>query len=134
MAPTPAKRLQRAKRLMNVQEQMRRAAELDLAATRGRIDAVETDRRALLASLTLSTHGDLLLESTNKRLRSLAAQATELEQEVGRQVEAVRECGMAEKRAETQVERVSRICRDEAERVEALDRLDSLSRPREPGL
>jgi len=47
MAHDP-RRLERAQRLMRVQEQMRRIAEIDLAASRERASAVEADRAALL--------------------------------------------------------------------------------------
>ncbi|MEE7456260.1 hypothetical protein MRSR164_05480 [Methylobacterium radiotolerans] len=54
-----AKRLKRAERLTAVQEQMRRAAEWQLAQTRRDAEAVEADRAALLASVGSSAHGPL---------------------------------------------------------------------------
>ncbi|KMO42003.1 hypothetical protein VQ02_04285, partial [Methylobacterium variabile] len=66
MAAGTGSRLARAKRLVAVQEQMRRAAEIELAATRERGAALEADRARLLAALASSDHGAMLLEATAK--------------------------------------------------------------------
>ena len=124
------RRLERAARLVRVQEQMRRAAELDLAATRERRASIEADRAALLGSLSEGAFGHLLLEAANRRLRGLAAEATALEAEAARQAEALRERGLAGKRAEAMHERLDAAHRREAARREILDRLDGLARPK----
>lgn len=129
-----AKRLKRAERLTAVQEQMRRAAEWQLAQTRRDAEAVEADRAALLAALGGSSHGHLFLEAANRRLRAIAARATELEQVAAREAEAVREQGLAQKRAELGAERVGDLLRRERERVEAIERLDGLAQPRDASL
>ncbi|MBK3424769.1 hypothetical protein HPY25_23060, partial [Methylobacterium sp. IIF4SW-B5] len=64
MAAGAGDRLKRAKRLVAVQEQMRRVAEIELAATRERAAALEADRARLLAALSESAHGPMLLEAT----------------------------------------------------------------------
>ncbi|WP_232630659.1 hypothetical protein [Methylobacterium sp. Leaf118] len=129
-----AKRLKRAERLTAVQEQMRRAAEWQLAQTRRDAEAVEADRAALLAALGGSSHGHLFLEAANRRLRAIAARATELEQVAAREAEAVREQGLAQKRAELGAERVGDLLRRERERVEGIERLDGLAQPRDASL
>lgn len=126
------RRLERMERLVRVQEQMRRAAELDLAATRERAAALEADRAALLGSLGEGAFGHLLLEAANRRLRTLATEATELEAQAARQTEALRERGLAGKRAEAMQGRLEEAHAREAERRAILDRLDGIARPRGP--
>ena len=126
------RRLERMQRLVRVQEQMLRAAELDLAATRERASALEADRAALLGSLAGGAFGHLLLEAANRRLRNLASEATELDAQAARQAEALRERGLAGKRAEAMQERLAEAHRREAERREGLDRLDGIAQAR-PG-
>ncbi|MBD8909028.1 hypothetical protein [Methylorubrum zatmanii] len=129
-----AKRLKRAERLTAVQEQMRRAAELQLAQTRREADGVEADRAALLAAVGSSAHGHLFLESANRRLRGLASRATELEAIAARQSDAVREQGLARKRAELNAERIEGLLDRERERAEAMERLDALTQRRDASL
>lgn len=129
-----AKRLKRAERLTAVQEQMRRAAEWQLAQTRRDAEAVEADRAALLASVGSSAHGHLFLEAANRRLRGLAARATELERIAAAQTDAVREQGLALKRAELSAERIGTSLGRERERLEAMERLDGLARARDASL
>lgn len=125
MASGTGDRLKRAKRLVTVQEQMRRAAEIELAATRERVSEIEADRVRLLAALASCEHGPMLLEATAKRLRGLAAQATALEAEAAAQADAVRERGLAQKRAESLVERRADDHRREADKRDDLERLDA---------
>lgn len=120
-------RLRRAQRLVTVQEQMRRVAEIELAATRERAAAIEADRARLLAALASSDHGPMLLEATAKRLRGLAAQATAVEAEAKSQADAVRERGLAQKRAEALAERRADDHRREADKRDDLERLDGLA-------
>ncbi|AWI87396.1 hypothetical protein [Methylorubrum aminovorans] len=129
-----AKRLKRAERLTAVQEQMRRAAEWQLAQTRRDADAVEADRAALLAAVGSSAHGHLFLEASNRRLRGLAARATELERIAASQADDVREQGLALKRAELNAERIETLLDRERERVEAMERLDGLAQRRDASL
>ncbi|KMO42232.1 hypothetical protein VQ03_11350 [Methylobacterium tarhaniae] len=127
MASGTGDRLKRAKRLVTVQEQMRRVAEIELAATRERTAAIEADRARLLAALAASDHGPMLLEATARRLRGLATQASALEAEAAAQAEAVREHGLAQKRAEALAERRADDHRREADKRDDLERLDGLS-------
>jgi hypothetical protein len=129
-----AKRLKRAERLTAVQEQMRRAAEWQLAQTRRDAEAVEADRAALLAAVGASAHGHLFLEAATRRLRGLAVRATELERIAAAQNDAVREQGLALKRAELNAERIETLLGRERERVEAMERLDGLARARDASL
>lgn len=129
-----AKRLKRAERLTAVQEQMRRAAEWQLAQTRRDAEAVEADRAALLAAVGSSAHGHLFLEASNRRLRGLAARATELEGIAAAQSDAVREQGLALKRAELNAERIETLLERERERVSAIEQLDGLARARDASL
>lgn len=129
-----AKRLKRAERLTAVQEQMRRAAEWQLAQTRRDADAVEADRAALLAAVGSSAHGHLFLEASNRRLRGLAARATELERIAASQADDVREQALALKRAELNAERIETLLDRERERVEAMERLDGLAQRRDASL
>ena len=129
-----AKRLKRAERLTAVQEQMRRAAEWQLAQTRRDADAVEADRAALFAAVGSSAHGHLFLEASNRRLRGLAARATELERIAASQTAEVREQGLALKRAELNAERIESLLDRERERVEAIERLDGLAQRRDASL
>ncbi|CAO4164293.1 hypothetical protein [Methylorubrum aminovorans] len=129
-----AKRLKRAERLTAVQEQMRRAAEWQLAQTRRDADVVEADRAALLAAVGSSAHGHLFLEASNRRLRGLAARATELERIAASQADDVREQGLALKRAELNAERIETLLDRERERVEAMERLDGLAQRRDASL
>lgn len=129
-----AKRLKRAERLTAVQEQMRRAAELQLAQTRREADGVEADRAALLAAVGSATHGHLFLEAANRRLRGLATRATELEAIAAQQSDAVREQGLARKRAELNAERIEGLLDRERERAEAMERLDTLAQRRDASL
>ncbi|CAO4164689.1 Flagellar FliJ protein [Methylorubrum aminovorans] len=129
-----AKRLKRAERLTAVQEQMRRTAEWQLAQTRRDADAVEADRAALLAAVGSSAHGHLFLEASNRRLRGLAARATELERIAASQTADVREQGLALKRAELNAERIETLLDRERERVEAMERLDGLAQRRDASL
>ena len=129
-----AKRLKRAERLTAVQEQMRRAAEWQLAQTRRDADAVEADRAALLAAVGSSLHGHLFLGASNRRLRGLAARATELERIAASQTAELREQGLALKRAELNAERIETLLERERERVEAMERLDGLAQRRDASL
>lgn len=126
------RRLERAARLVRVQEQMRRVAERDLAATRAEAAALEADRAALLGALAEGGFGHLLLGAADRRLRSLAVEATELGHRAARQAEALREQGLARKRAELLAERLGEERAREIERREALERLDGLA-GRRPG-
>jgi hypothetical protein len=130
---TTGNRLKRAQRLVTVQEQMRRVAEIELAATRERGAQIEADRVRLLAALASSDHGPMLLEATAKRLRGLAVRATAIEAEMAAQADAVRERGLAQKRAEALAERRADDHRREADKRDDLERLDSLAaRPNRP--
>ncbi|MFC6790898.1 hypothetical protein ACFQE0_15525 [Methylobacterium komagatae] len=131
MAHDP-RRLERAQRLMRVQEQMRRVAEIELTATRDRAVAVEADRASLLAALGTGQFGELLLTAANRRLQGLAVQATEIEAERIRQADILRERGLAEKRAEALVDRAAQAQAKETERRALLDCLDGLGQ-RRPG-
>ncbi|MGC5779417.1 hypothetical protein [Methylobacterium sp. NFXW15] len=131
MAHDP-RRLERAQRLMRVQEQMRRVAEIELTATRERAAAVEADRASLLAALGTGQFGELLLAAANRRLQGLAVQATEIEAERTRQADILRERGLAEKRAEALVDRAAEAHAKETERRAFLDCLDGLGQ-RRPG-
>ena len=126
------RRLERAERLVRVQEQMRRIAERDLAATRAEAAALEADRAALLGALAGGGFGHLLLGAADRRLRSLAVEAPELGRRAGQQAEALREQGLARKRAELLAERLGEERAREIERREALERLDGLAQ-RRPG-
>lgn len=122
------RRLERAKRLMRVQEQMRRAAEIDLAGSRDRAAAVEADRAALLATLGRGQFGPLLLGAANRRLQGLAVQATDIAGEIAQQADALRERALAEKRAEALVERAAGAQARERDRRALLETLDGLVR------
>lgn len=124
---TTGDRLKRAQRLVTVQEQMRKAAEIALAATRARAAEVEADRARLLAALASSDHGPMLLEATARRLRGLATQATAIEAEAAAQAAAVRERGLGQKRAEALAERRTEDHRREADKRDDLERLDGLA-------
>ena len=124
---TTGDRLKRAQRLVTVQEQMRKAAEIALAATRERAAEVEADRARLLAALACSDHGPMLLEATAKRLRGLATQATAIEAEATALAEAVRERGLRHKRAEALAERPAEDHPREADNRDDLERLDGLA-------
>lgn len=127
MAAGAGDRLKRAKRLVAVQEQMRRVAEIELAATRERAAALEADRARLLVALSESAHGPMLLEATARRLRGLASEATAIEGQAAAQAEAVRERGLAQKRAEALAERRADDHRCEQDRRADLERLDGLA-------
>ncbi|TNC08628.1 hypothetical protein FF100_28920 [Methylobacterium terricola] len=127
MAGRTGDRLKRAQRLVAVQEQMRRVAEMELAATRERAAGIEADRARLLSALASSDHGPMLLEATAKRLRHLATEATALEAEAAAQAEAVRERGLARKRAEALSERRAEDHRRAADKREDLERLDGIA-------
>ena len=129
MAHDP-RRLERAQRLVKVQEQMRRIAEIELSATRERAAAVEADRASLLAALGTGQFGELLLAAANRRLQGLAVQATEIEAERTRQAGILRERGLAEKRAEALVDRAAEAQAKESERRALLDCLDGLGQRR----
>ncbi|WP_264050745.1 hypothetical protein [Methylobacterium flocculans] len=117
-------RLQRAQRLLKVQEQMRGLAERDLAQTRARVAKVEADRAAMLATLAGETLHGLFLESAARRLRALAGEAGDLAATAARQAETVRERGLAEKRAERQAEGLATLRAREREQAEMRDQLD----------
>ncbi|WP_288584614.1 hypothetical protein [uncultured Methylobacterium sp.] len=127
MAAGAGDRLKRAKRLVAVQEQMRQVAEIELAATRERAAALEADRARLLAALSESAHGPMLLEATARRLRGLASEATAIEGQAAAQAEAVRERGLAQKRAEALAERRADDHRREQDKRADLERLDGLA-------
>ncbi|WP_132255827.1 hypothetical protein [Methylobacterium segetis] len=123
----PGDRLKRAERLMGVQEAMRRLAERDLAEARARVLALEAERAALLTALGGAAQAALPLEAAARRLRSLAAQATEARGHAEAREAALREAGLAECRAGAQVERRAREHRRAQERREILDRLDAIT-------
>ncbi|GEL42772.1 hypothetical protein MEX01_33630 [Methylorubrum extorquens] len=113
---------------------MRRAAEWQLAETRRNAEAVEADRAALLAAVGSSAHGHLFLEAANRRLRGLAARATELERIAASQADEVREQGLAQKRAELSAERIETLLDRERDRLDAMERLDGLAQRRDASL
>lgn len=122
----PGVRLARAERLLSVQEQMRRLAERDLAATRREVAGTEADRARLLETLAGETMQGLFLDAAARHLRRIAERATELGARVERQGEAARARGLAEKRAERWVEGLARDERAEDAKREALEQLDLL--------
>ncbi|KQO51585.1 hypothetical protein [Methylobacterium sp. Leaf85] len=117
-------RLDRAKRLLAVQAQMRGIAERDLADTRRRGVRVEADRAAMLATLAGETMHGLFLDAAARRLRALAGEATELDVTAARQAAAVQARGLAEKRAERQVEGLAKLRDRELEQRDMLEQLD----------
>lgn len=131
MAHDP-RRLERAQRLMRTQAQMRRVAEIDLAACRERASMVEADRAALLDSLSTGQFGPMLLSAANRRLQGLATQATAIAAESARHADLLRERGLAEKRAGALVDRAAAAEARTGERRAFLDTLDGLARAR-PG-
>ncbi|WP_407527430.1 hypothetical protein [Methylobacterium oryzisoli] len=120
------KTIARAERLMDLQGQMRRAAEWDLAETRRRIAALEAGQAELLAALS-DQAGGLFLEAAARRLRGLAGEAADLGRTAERQAEAVREQALAQKRSERRLARLGAEHRREEERRDLLARLDALA-------
>ena len=106
---------------------MRRAAEWDLADLRRRASALDADRAALLAALSEPAHGLLALEAASRRLRVLAAEATELDAGIEAGVRASREHGLAQKRSEAGIARLADAQRRTGERRAMLDTLDDLA-------
>ncbi|MCJ2083904.1 hypothetical protein [Methylobacterium sp. J-090] len=127
MAVTTRQRLERARRLLTVQEQMRGIAERDLAATRRELARVEADRAAMLTTLAGETMHGLFLDAAARRLRGLAGEATQLDATAAQQAGAVRERGLAEKRVARQVETLARTRTREREQADALEQLDLMA-------
>jgi hypothetical protein len=119
-------RLVRAQRLLKVQEQMRGLAERDLAANRAQAAKVEADRAAMLATLAGETMHGLFLDAAARRLRALAAEATELSATSTRLSEILTARGLAEKRAERQAEGLLKLRDREREQHAMLEQLDLL--------
>ncbi|MGY2050556.1 hypothetical protein [Methylobacterium sp. JK268] len=122
-----ANRLARAKRLMALQEQMRRAAEWELAETRRRVEAADAQESALLGSLGDTAVAGLFLEAAARCLRTIAGERSALDAAAQRQQEAVRERALAQKRSERQVASLGAQARREDERRDLLERLDGLA-------
>lgn len=120
------KAIARAERLMDLQAQMRRAAEWDLAETRRRIGALEGSQAELLRALSDGA-GGLFLEAAARRLRGLAGEAADLGRTAEQQAEAVREQALAQKRSERRLARLGAEHRREEERRELLAQLDALA-------
>lgn len=120
-------RLQRAERLLKVQEQMRAIAERDLAQTRAKAAKVEADRAAMLATLSGETLHGLFLEAAARRLRTLAGEAGELATTATRQAGTVRERGLATMRAERQAEGLAKRHAHEREKADLRDQLDLMA-------
>jgi hypothetical protein len=127
MAVTTRQRLERARRLLTVQEQMRGIAERDLAATRRDLARVEADRAAMLTTLAGETMHGLFLDAAARRLRALAGEATQLDATAARQAGAVRERGLAEKRSERHVEGLATVQAHERAQRAMLEQLDLLA-------
>lgn len=123
----PSLRLARAKRLVSVQEQMRRLAERDLAATRRDIVQTEADRAALLQTLAGETMQGLFLDAAASHLRRIAERATALGAKAATQEDVARARGLAEKRVERWADGLSREVREDEGRREALEQLDILT-------
>jgi hypothetical protein len=119
-------RLVRAQRLLKVQEQMRGLAERDLAANRAQAAKVEADRAAMLATLAGETMHGLFLDAAARRLRALAAEATELSATSTRLSEILTARGLAEKRAERQAEGLLKLRDRKREQHAMLEQLDLL--------
>lgn len=122
----PSLRLARAKRLVAVQEQMRRLAERDLAATRRDIAQTEADRAGLLRVLAEERMQGLFLDAASSHLRRIAEKATQLTATASAQEANVLERGLAEKRTERWAEGLARDLREEEGRRDALEQLDLL--------
>ncbi|KQP29922.1 hypothetical protein ASF49_14685 [Methylobacterium sp. Leaf104] len=120
-------RLVRAQRLLRVQEQMRGIAERDLAANRAQAAKVEADRAAMLATLAGETMHGLFLDAAARRLRALAAEATELGATSTRLSEILRARGLAEKRAERQADGLLKLREREREQRALLEQLDLMA-------
>lgn len=127
MAVTTRQRLERARRLLTVQEQMRGMAERDLAATRRDLARVEADRAAMLMTLAGETMHGLFLDAAARRLRALAGEATQLDATATHRAGLVRERGLAEKRVGRQVEALAETRARERERADMLEQLDLLA-------
>ncbi|KQT19820.1 hypothetical protein ASG40_03120 [Methylobacterium sp. Leaf399] len=123
---TPSQRLARAKRLVTVQEQMRRVAERDLAATRRDIASTEADRAALLQTLAGERMAGLFLDAAAGRLRRIAETATALGARATAQERTVLARGLSEKQAERWADGLARSHRAEEDRRDALEQLDLL--------
>ena len=117
-------RLLRAQRLLKVQEQMRGLAERDLAANRAQVARVEADRAAMLSTLAGETMHGLFLDAAARRLRDLAAEATELGATSTRLSGILRERSLAEKRAERQADGLLKLRAHEREQHAMLEQLD----------
>ncbi|MGU3359007.1 hypothetical protein ACLBWX_01605 [Methylobacterium sp. M6A4_1b] len=120
-------RLVRAQRLLRVQEQMRGIAERDLAANRAQAAKVEADRAAMLATLAGETMHGLFLDAAARRLRALAAEATELSATSTRLSEILCARGLAEKRAERQTDGLLKLRHREREQHALLEQLDLMA-------
>ncbi|GJD52838.1 hypothetical protein OPKNFCMD_5605 [Methylobacterium crusticola] len=127
MAAGTGRRLERAGRLVRVQAQMRRAAELALAAARDEAAGVEADRARLVAALAESAHGPLLLEAAARRLGGLSARAQALAEAAEERAGDLRARGLAQKRAEAQAARRAAEHRHARERREESARLEGLA-------
>ncbi|MFE1602421.1 hypothetical protein [Methylobacterium sp. ID0610] len=119
-------RLARAKRLQTLQEQMRRAAEWDLAETQRQKLAVGESEAALLRALGEDLASGLFLEAAARRLKALAGEMAALDAAAARQHEAVREQALAQKRSERRVAHLDAECRREAERRDLQARLEDM--------
>ncbi|MEH3147173.1 MAG: hypothetical protein PGN34_17885 [Methylobacterium frigidaeris] len=129
-------RLARAGRLLKVQEQMRRGAEWELAATRGRAAEIREAEADLMTRLSAEgpLHG-LFLDSAARRLRALARDAAAAEALAQQQEAVARERALEQKRSERRIGHLAAERRQEQERRDALDRLDGIVArgEREPG-
>ncbi|MBX9931370.1 MAG: hypothetical protein K2Y56_07510 [Methylobacterium sp.] len=123
---TPSLRLARAKRLVAVQEQMRRLAERDLAATRRDIAGTEVERAGLLRVLSEERMQGLFLDAASSHLRRIAGRAAELKATASSQEANVLACGLAEKRTERWAKGLAKELHEEEGRRDVQEQLDLL--------
>jgi hypothetical protein len=120
-------RLARVERLLAVQEQMRRTAEWELAATRRHAAEIRDSEAELMARLSQEgpLHG-LFLDAAARRLKALARDAAAADALAARQEAAARERALEQKRSERRIGHLAAEGRREDERRDALDRLDAI--------
>lgn len=121
-------RLERVRRIVNVQRQLHRAEEWQLAEIQARVDAVEREQQELIDLLN-SDAGlrSLFVDAAVNRLRSLAEQAIQAQMQRQMQLQRVLEAGARLKAAERLSERAERVARREAEDAQLRETIERIS-------
>lgn len=124
-------RIRKLNRILKVQEQLQRQAELKLAAVQREISELKTTQEVLIRTMNEheTLHG-LFIDGTAKRIQALAGQTAQKEAVKTAQEKVTFEAAMQVKRTEKILSGLEETRRRDDERKDLISIIESLARPK----